>query len=205
MKKRYITIKAVFHLLFAISSATVGAIIASWPLLLISMNVQKTNEIVKMPVMKVMHNYNQLLLYLVWPFINKLKMANFPTSINAAEHFSEVKVLLELAIIVFIVGLLIYWWLGKRKINLSISKPLIIVFILLPIVVLPLALTNFDSFFVAFHHLFFHNSNWLFDPATDPIIDVLTEEFFAACFAVAGIIYELYFVHLFIKNKDLLF
>ena len=52
---------------------------------------------------------------------------------------------------------------------------------------------NFDSFFITFHHLLFNNSNWLFDPATDPIIDVLSEGFFAACFAVAGIIYELYY------------
>ena len=64
---------------------------------------------------------------------------------------------------------------------------------ILPIVVLPFALTNFDSFFRAFHTLIFHNSNWLFDPETDPVINVLTEGFFAACFAVGGVIYELYF------------
>ncbi|WP_252897795.1 lipoprotein intramolecular transacylase Lit [Amylolactobacillus amylophilus] len=37
---------------------------------------------------------------------------------------------------------------------------------------------NFDAFFVFFHGIFFHNSDWLFDPVTDPIINVLSENFF---------------------------
>ena len=64
---------------------------------------------------------------------------------------------------------------------------------ILPVVILPFAITNFDSFFVVFHHLLFSNTNWLFDPNLDPIINILTEGFFASCFAVAGIIYELFF------------
>ncbi|MDK7326346.1 lipoprotein intramolecular transacylase Lit, partial [Lactobacillus mulieris] len=55
-------------------------------------------------------------------------------------------------------------------------------------------------FFVTFHHMIFHNNNWLFNPLTDPIINVLTEGFFAACFSIFGIIYELYFAR-FLLNK----
>lgn len=64
---------------------------------------------------------------------------------------------------------------------------------ILPVIVLPFALMNFDEFFISFHHLLFNNNDWLFNPTTDPIINVLTEEFFAGCFAIGGIIYELYF------------
>jgi uncharacterized membrane protein len=127
----------IYHFLFAVSSSVIGAIVASWPLLFIFMIVQKTYETVHMSLFKVMHNYNQLMFYLLWPFKKQLKMDNFPTSANAV--------------------------------------------------------TNFDSFFVIFHHILFNNSDWLFDPNTDPIINVLTEGFFASCFAVAGVIYELYF------------
>ena len=71
---------------------------------------------------------------------------------------------------------------------------------ILPVVVLPFALANFDTFFITFHKIIFNNNNWLFDPTTDPIINILTEDFFAACFAVAGMIYELYFAHFLVRK-----
>lgn len=184
-----------YHFLYAVSLSVVGAIIASWPLLFIFMLVQKTNETVHMSVFKVMHNYNELLVYLVWPFKRKLQMDNFPTSTNAAEHFAECKRLFMFAIFVFLICLLIGFLARHRKKNgtLILDKTWALLFQILPVAVLPFAVTNFNSFFIAFHHLLFNNSDWLFNPDTDPIIDVLTEGFFAACFAVAGIIYELYF------------
>lgn len=195
MKRNVNLINLLYHLLFAISSSVIGAIILSWPLLIIFMLVQKTNETIHMSIFKVMHNYSQLLWYLVWPFKTKLKMDNLPTSVNAAEHFADCKRLFLLAILVFIVCLITAFIAKKQKNKawLRLDKSWALIFLILPIVILPFAITNFDSFFVTFHHLFFSNSNWLFDPQTDPIIDVLTEGFFAACFAVAGIIYELYF------------
>lgn len=186
---------ALYHLLFAISSSVVGAIIASWPLLWIFMLVQKNNETVNMSILKVMHNYNQLMWYLMWPFKTKLKMDNFPTSRDAAQHFADCKRLFLLAIVVFIVCLIMYLIARKdQKRNLlNLDKTWALLFLILPVAILPFAMANFDTFFATFHHIFFSNSNWLFDPTTDPIINVLTEGFFASCFAVSGIIYELFF------------
>lgn len=188
-------ISPLYHFLFALASAVVGAIVASWPLILVFVLTQKTYETVNLTVGQVMHNYNQLMGYLLWPFTTKLHMSNLATSANAAEHFAEVKHLLLFAVLVFIVCIIVHfaWAKGKNKQYLKLSKTASLIFLLLPIIVLPFAMSNFDSFFVTFHHIFFHNSNWLFDPATDPIINILTEGFFSACFAVAGIIYELYF------------
>lgn len=185
----------IYHFLFAVSSSVVGAIVASWPLLFIFMLVQKTYETVHMSLLKVMHNYNQLLFYLVWPFKKRLRMDNFPTSPDAAEHFAECKHLFVFTVIVFIVCLAMYFIFKKqrKKALLNLDKSVALIFLLLPIVIFPFAVTNFDSFFVVFHHILFNNSNWLFNPSTDPIINVLTEGFFASCFAVTGIIYELYF------------
>lgn len=194
MRRDINPLKVLYHFLFAVSTSIVGAIIASWPLLLVFIIVQKTYQTVHLSVMRVMHNYNQLLWYLIWPFKNKLKMDDLPTSADAAEHFADCKRLFLIAIVVFIVCIVMAIWSKRKKSSLlELNRTWALIFLILPIAVLPFALTNFDSFFIAFHHIFFSNSNWLFNPDTDPIIDVLTEGFFAACFAVAGIIYELYF------------
>lgn len=185
----------IYHFLFALASSVVGAMIVSWPLLALFVLVQKTYETVKLSVAQVMANYNQLLWYLIWPFKKTLQMTNFPTSPRAAVHFAACKQLFLLAIVVFL-GCFVFQWYqnhhGNKK-RWALSKTTSLVLLLLPIMVLPFALSNFDAFFVAFHHLLFDNSDWLFDSVTDPIINVLTEGFFSACFAVAGIIYELYF------------
>ena len=45
-----------------------------------------------------------------------------------------------------------------------------------------LGASDFDAFFVKFHHTFFPGKeNWLFDPATDEIIKILPEEYFRNC------------------------
>lgn len=45
-----------------------------------------------------------------------------------------------------------------------------------------LAALDFDGAFTAFHSVFFPGKdNWLFDPATDPIIRLMPEEFFRNC------------------------
>lgn len=200
-KKSIIAI--VYNFLFAIASATVGAIVLSWPLLAFSIKSEQTDVLVKLPLSTIIKNYNQLMLYLLWPFKKVLKMGDFPTSSQAAQHFYECKLLFGLALIAFIVGVIIFIFLWHRKklYYLHLMPIEIVVFMLIPFALLPLAMTNFDQFFIAFHHLLFNNNNWLFDPSTDPIINVLTENFFASCFAAGAVIYELYFVILFEQNK----
>lgn len=196
-------IAIIYNFLFAIASATVGAIVLSWPLLALSIKFERTDALVKLPLGTIMKNYNQLMFYLLWPFKKVLKMSNFPTSRQAAQHFYECKLLFGLALIAFIVGVIIFIFLRRRKKTyyLHLSSIEIVIFMLIPLALLPLAMTDFDQFFIAFHHMLFNNNNWLFDPSTDPIINVLTENFFASCFAAGAIIYELYFAILLWQNK----
>ena len=50
------------------------------------------------------------------------------------------------------------------------------------LIVAALAATDFDRAFTIFHSIFFPGKeNWLFDPATDPVILLLPEEFFRNC------------------------
>ena len=195
MNKRNNILTIIYHFIFAVSTSVVTALVASWPLLFVFVLVQKTNKTVNLSIGQVMSNYTQLMWYLIWPFKRKLRMSNLPTSSMAAGHFADVKKLLVLAIIAFLCCLIILFWCQRRnKKFLRLNKVWALLFLLLPVAILPFALTNFDNFFITFHHLFFAGSNtWLFDPVTDPIINVLTEGFFASCFAIAGIVYELYF------------
>ena len=195
MNKKNNILTIIYNFIFAVSTSVVTALVASWPLLFVFVLVQKTNKTVNLSIGQVMSNYNQLMWYLIWPFKRKLRMSNLHTSSMAAGHFVDVKKLFVLAIIAFLCCLIILFWCKKRnKKFLRLNKVWALLFLLLPVAILPFALTNFDNFFITFHHLFFAGSNtWLFDPVTDPIINVLTEGFFASCFAIAGIVYELYF------------
>ena len=195
MNKKNNILTIIYNFIFAVSTSVVTALVASWPLLFVFVLVQKTNKTVNLSIGQVMSNYTQLTWYLIWPFKRKLRMSNLPTSSMAAGHFADVKKLLVLAIIAFLCCLIILFWCQRRnKKFLRLNKVWALLFLLLPVAILPFALTNFDNFFITFHHLFFAGSNtWLFDPVTDPIINVLTEGFFASCFAIAGIVYELYF------------
>ncbi|QNQ81485.1 TIGR01906 family membrane protein [Lactobacillus sp. PV034] len=188
-------IAIIYNFFNSLSLATIATIVISYPLLALFTLGQKNYLIVYQSIPSIMYAYGQLLIYLLWPFSTKLQMRNFPTSVSAAEHFYECKLLFSLALIVFIIGLIIYLYLKRRKKvgYIALTKNEAIFFMILPIILLPLALTNFDEFFISFHQMIFHNNNWLFDPNTDPIINVLTENFFAACFAVAGIVYEMYY------------
>ena len=102
--KRKPIIAVVYNLMMALATATLGAVVLSWPLLAIFVKAQKTDLIVRKSLGTIMKNYTQLLDYLLLPFKNKLQMSDFPTSPSAARHFYECKLLFELAIIVFIVG-----------------------------------------------------------------------------------------------------
>lgn len=94
-----------------------------------------------------------------------------PFSAEGASHFADVRVLfiLDLAVLavtlLFLLGLWIACGLGGGILIVAV-----------------LAATDFDRAFTIFHSVFFPGKeNWLFDPATDPVILLLPEEFFRRC------------------------
>ena len=139
------------------------------------------------------HNYRELMAYLNFPWVPTLSLSNFPVSTSGAQHFADVKILFELAwgLLIISAPLAIRFWrqLKQSKQRARLYYPSQIAAVV-PLVILGLAAIDFDQFFVTFHHLFFQNNNWLFDPATDPIILVLPESFFAYCFGLAFLIFE---------------
>lgn len=154
----------------------------------------------------IMTNINALMHYLTSPFIGQLVLADFALSASGLKHFADVKGLFMLAQACFF--LLLYpslrflmaafqgkfFWQLKRPLGFCLSLPLIIGGLGLVI--------GFDTFFVLFHQLLFPgDSSWLFNPATDPIILVLPETFFLACFVGFFLLYEFLLLALYLLAK----
>lgn len=140
-----------------------------------------------MTAKRLMHNYNQMMNYLVNPFSGNFHLDDFRSSVNGRTHFADCKNLFMLNFSVFILsGVYIFF---RRKKRAYFNKVMLYAAIAGVILVVLMAV-DFDGFFVIFHKILFRNNDWLFDPALDPIIDVLPDEFFAQCFALFFVMFE---------------
>ena len=59
---------------------------------------------------------------------------------------------------------------------------------LLPAVLGIIVYAAWDEAFNLFHHAFFRNDYWIFDPAVDPVITILPDRFFLHC-ALAVVVF----------------
>ena len=150
-------------------------------------------DLVQMTAGKIWHNFLILMNYLINPLETKLSMPDFPSSASGLHHFAEVKNLFML--VFFLTIILIPFTIRFIKENLSIVfHNALRVVMLFPLAIGVIAwLIGFDRFFVAFHEVLFRDNSWLFDPATDPIISVLPEQFFMHSFLIFLLVYELIF------------
>lgn len=141
-------------------------------------------------------NFDQLMRYLNTPWITELKLSDFPVSASGALHFYEVKRLFLVNYGVLLVSLipsfLYVRHLFKNKRLWTLVQPFKIA-VGVPLIIAVVMAMGFDRFFVAFHGIFFNNDAWIFNPATDPIINVLPEEFFLHCFILFFILLEIFF------------
>lgn len=193
MKKNSLAVLNWMALIFACLSftaiATILLTLMMYPLEIKGQNLTSYG----LSAAKLNHNYQQLMAYLNFPWLGKLVMSDFPTSANGAAHFADVKQLFLLAwalLIVTVPWALTFLRKLRQHRQLDLLKYPAEIGAILPVALGLIASLNFDQFFVAFHHLFFRNSNWLFDPNTDPIILVLPESFFSHCFILAFVIFE---------------
>ncbi|MCI8639368.1 MAG: TIGR01906 family membrane protein [Coprococcus sp.] len=85
------------------------------------------------------------------------------------------------------------------------------VFLSLTVILGILFSQDFNKYFVIFHHIFFDNDQWIFDPATDYMIRMLPEGFFYDMVMRIGVIFILFLllflavsitVRVFIRKKQ---
>ena len=102
-------------------------------------------------------------------------------------HFSEVKKIFDAIQLLLIFSAATFFPLAFFRIIPSISA-------VLAFLAAFGALLDWDALFTAFHKLFFRNDYWLFDPDTDPVINLLPDSYFLHC--LAGILVLLLFFSL---------
>lgn len=131
--------------------------------------------------------------YLTNPLSHTLAMPDFSSSASGLKHFGDVKHLFHLAQAVFILLAYPSWLFGKiaELTNpFSTSKTFAFAAILPILIAVVGILIGFDQFLPFFMKCYFQDSSWLFNPATDPIIWVLPEEYFMHCFIIFFVTYE---------------
>lgn len=196
-----------FSILWIIALSVTLTIFLAVPLFFGEIFWYQLTDLVQMTAGKIGHNFLILMNYLINPLETKLSMPDFPSSASGLHHFAEVKNLFMLVFFLTIILIPFIIRFMKENLSLVFHNALRIV-MLFPLAIGVIAwLIGFDQFFVAFHEVLFRDNSWLFDPATDPIISVLPEQFFMHSFLIFLLIYELIFFviyrrgTLFLKKK----
>ena len=154
----------------------------------------------------IQYNFNILMNYLTNPFSQKLAMPDFRSSVAGLHHFQVVKYLFHLAQAIFLITLpALIFFIQKvvKRGSLALYQRSLFILSLLPFVMICLAgLIGFNSFFTLFHQVLFVGDNtWLFDPAKDPVIWILPEEFFMHAFILFALLYEGIFLSLYFFSR----
>lgn len=178
---------------------TLSIAVTVWfiPLYQITIQTQNIPESLGLTYDKLMDNYYALLQYLHFPWIQELNLPDFISSENGLLHFYEVKLLFYLnysVLLIAFVSTFFYLKFVKRTGRIWVLiKPFFFASLIPPVLLFFLAV-NFDSMFVSFHQIFFNNDAWIFNPATDPIINALPQDFFMYCFILFFILIETSFI-----------
>lgn len=204
LKGRYGYSIGILSILMTVFTLSIALTIVCIPLFNWSLQAGGIPEHVGIDRSVILHNYYVLLRYLHIPWITELNMPDFPTSPSAQHHFYEVKQLFALNYIVLVISGVLsvryikqlhHWrqlWLLKHPFSVASWMPLgVVVSIML----------FFDQLFIWFHQIAFQNDDWLFNPVTDPIIQVLTQDFFMYCFLCVCILFELFCITLYLVGR----
>lgn len=161
------------------------------------LNIEKDSGLNKADIVK---NYDALIDYSSPFFKGDLKFPTLDASQNGLQHFAEVKNIFTsfyfLGAITLVLGVII---IIKKVKNRDFTYFLVtsITAIVLPSLLGIYMAINFEKAFILFHKLFFKNDYWMFDPATDPVIMILPDQFFMHC-AILIIVIVLLFSVVFI-------
>jgi integral membrane protein (TIGR01906 family) len=145
------------------------------------LHIEATSGFVRDEIIK---NYNALIDYSSPFFHGPLVFPTLTASESGLSHFAEVKTLFTdfyiLGAITLILGIIIIIYKSKIK-DYSYLLVSAITAIVLPLLLGLFMSIDFDRTFILFHKIFFSNNDWLFDPVTDPVINILPDTFFMHC------------------------
>ena len=185
-------------LLFLLSLAILLTIYLAWLVYPLEISWLHLTSRVRFQPQIIQHNFNVLMDYLTNPLSQVLAMPDFPSSASGIHHFAVVKGLFHLAQGVALVTLpmfFLFWKQVVRRGFLSLYRRGLLLMLSIPLVLgLVGVFIGFEQFFTLFHQiLFVGDDSWLFDPAKDPVILILPEDFFLHAFLLFFCLYELIF------------
>ena len=173
------------------------------PFYSLEVNLLHIDTMVDLSKSTIIHNYSQLIDYQSFLYKGKLVLDNFSMSTTGRIHFEEVKrifVYIQYACIVSGIISVIGIYINTKKHEYRYLPLTSFFTITIPLVLGFLVSLNFDAAFIKMHQLLFNNDYWLFDPYTDPVINILPDTYFYHCFILivvliivfAIIIYRIY-------------
>lgn len=167
---------------------------------IVELNIEQSSDL---PLTSIKSNYNYIIDYLNKNNTQKFKLPSLPSSNSAITHFAQVKQVFKILNFIFVGSIflliltIILAYKFKHFLFLKIAG---IMLLIIPTILLPLSMLNFNKTFTTFHNIVFHNDLWLFDPEKDPVILMLPEKFFMHCFMliiilsfIGGLIYLLFY------------
>lgn len=135
---------------------------------------------------EILLNYDYLIRTCLPFFHDTFQFPTMPSSASGIQHFEEVRHIfytiyaLSFSSIVLLVPILRQ---KKKNQDFRYLKFSGILVLILPVLLAVLSIISFHTVFVTMHTVLFRNDLWLFDPDTDPIINILPEEYFFHCAA----------------------
>ena len=193
-------------ILFLLSVAILLTIYLAWLVYPQEISWLNLTNRVHLQPQTIQHNFNVLMAYLTNPFSQQLEMPDLPSSVSGLHHFAVVKGLFHLAQGVALVTLPIFYLFWKQVIRkgfLPLYRRALLIILSLPLALgLVGVFIGFEQFFTLFHQiLFIGDDTWLFDPAKDPVILILPENFFLHAFLLFFCLYELIFGFMYLQSR----
>ena len=146
-----------------------------------------------LPEEEIRENYDALIDYNMSWDKGMLEFPTLPQSEEGQIHFKEVKDIFDLfkylGIVTLVLGAAGILVMCRRKEYLYLKYTSILA-VALPAAVGRLVAVNWQKAFVLFHEIAFDNDFWIFDPAKDPVIEMLPNAFFFHCavLILAGVV-----------------
>ncbi len=131
----------------------------------------------------IIENYKAVMNYLNPFYRGEFSLPSMKFSEKGAGHFADCKPIFNsffaAGMICLIVILCFALFYKKKSVKLFVVAGFSSMAV--PALLSAGAFLSFEKSFILFHKLFFNNSDWLFDPGQDEIINILPEEFFLHC------------------------
>lgn len=189
MKHKFYGVLNVAAAVFAAAAViciSVTATVLFRPLYYFDMEYLNISEISGIPKEIVRDNYDALIDYNLLGGPSELIFPHMSMSREGEIHFEEVKdifvfmqVVSIASIVLFLLWILVF--IKRKKAPFRWLRLTGAVAAAVAIIVGTAVLIDWDWTFSAFHKIIFRNDFWIFDPQTDPVINILPERFFMHC------------------------